>query len=58
MFTQHRPNWYDPSKTFLSFTYTPQASHFVLGNNLPARKMWSPATDENGIYTKIKEAID
>jgi hypothetical protein len=58
MYTQHRPNWYDPTKTFLSFTYTIQASHFVLGNGLPAKKMWSPATDENGIYTKIKEALD
>lgn len=58
VFCQHKDNWSDSNKTFLSFTIMESASTFILSNNLPARKVWSGNTDVESVVKKIEEYLN
>lgn len=57
VFAHNKEVWYDGSKKSLSFTYAKHSSHFVLSDELPLQKFWSPATDFQGVVDKIGEVI-
>jgi len=58
VFTQNMDNWMDKSKTCLSFTYKKVASHFVLSDSLPMKKMWSPCINVDDVFNVMSEAIE
>ncbi len=58
VFAQNMDNWLDETKTCLSFTYKKVASHFVLSDELPMRKMWSPSTEVNEVFNVMSEAVE
>lgn len=53
VFAENRDVYMDETKTLLSFTFTNENSHFVLNDILPAKRLWSPASDTNSVYEKI-----
>jgi len=58
VFCEHSENCFDANFTTIGFTYTKQGSHFILSDNLPMKKLWSPETSEDGVFNKICEVID
>lgn len=57
VFAHTKDVWYSNKKS-LSFTYTRTASHFVLEDNLPLRKYWSPAIDFESVTQIMNEVIN
>jgi hypothetical protein len=57
VFCQTAQNYKDKTKSFLSFTYTEVAAHFSYSLPIHAKKFWSPRTDTEGVYEKIKAVI-
>jgi len=58
VFCEHRDNWFDPTKKALSFTFTNENAHFVYSKKLPMKRLWSPVSNPDLVYEKIKEIID
>jgi hypothetical protein len=58
VFAQHRWKWQYSNHKSISFTYSYEGSHFVLSDQLPMKKIWSPATSIEDVYNKIAEGLN
>lgn len=58
IFAQNMNNWTNKFKKCLSFTYKQEASHFVLSDDLPMRKLWSPNTQAEHVFEVMSKAIE
>ena len=57
VFSQVKRNWFDSNKVSLSFTYQRTGSHFVLTDELPMRKFWSPAVETDEVFYVMGESV-
>lgn len=57
VFSQVRRNWFDSNKVSLSFTYQKTGSHFVLTDELPMKKFWSPLVDTDEVFYVMGEVV-
>lgn len=54
----HNKDVWNSDKRSLSFTYAKHSSHFILSDDLPLRKFWSPDTDINKVIERIQQVIN
>lgn len=57
VFAHPRDVWFDGTKKSLSFTYEAHSSHFVLQNDLPLRKLWSPSIEPEHVIQAMEVVI-
>ena len=58
VFTQVKENLYNPNKTFLAFTRFKNVTSLVLDLDIPAKRFWSPETEEDKVFEEIVKVIE